>query len=134
MVVKELLPKVDRHNFDLAMAHIKKDWDGRDADKLKDEVYEQAKKKYILILNDSIIDGHHFLAKAKYAGLTSSLNVVDLTPVRFQQCTEKTASHPASTWDKLIELYGHSYNGWENPFEKRSSDRVSPVRGQPRAR
>lgn len=126
MVVKELLPKVDPHNFELAVAHIKKDWADRKIEALKDEVYEQAKKKYILILNDSIIDGHHFLAKAKLAGLTSSLNVIDLTPVRFQ----KTASQPASTWDKLIEHYGHSNHGWKNPFEKRGAGRVPRVRGQ----
>lgn len=125
MVVTELLPKVDKHNFDLATAHIKKDWDSRKMDELKDEVYAQAKNKYILLLNDSIIDGHHFLAKAQYVGLTSSLNVIDLTPARFQ----KTASKATTTWDMLVEHYGHSDNGWKNPFEKRSTHRVSQVRG-----
>lgn len=125
MVVDELLSKVDKHNFDLATAHVKKDWASRKMDELKDEVYAQAKDKYILLLNDSIIDGHHFLAKARYVGLTSSLNVIDLTPARFQ----KTASQATTTWDMLVEHYGHSDNGWKNPFEKRGSRRVSQVRG-----
>jgi hypothetical protein len=89
MVVKELLPKVDRHNFDVAEAHIKREFEGKDVKKLKAEFHEKSKTKFILILNDSVIDGHHFLAKAKQLNITSSLNVLDLTPIRFQ---EKKAS------------------------------------------
>jgi len=89
MVVKELLPKVDRHNFDVAEAHVKREFEGKDTKKLKAEFLEKSKTKFILILNDSVIDGHHFLAKAKQLNITSSLNVLDLTPIRFQ---EKKAS------------------------------------------
>lgn len=85
MVVKELLPKVDRHNFDVAEAHVKREFEGKDLKKLKDEFHEKAKTKFILILNDGVIDGHHFLAKAKQLNITSSLNVLDLTPIRFQE-------------------------------------------------
>lgn len=132
MVVKELISKADPHNLAVARAHIKKEWDGRRLSSLKDEVYEQAKEKFVLILNDRIIDGHHFLAKAEKAGLTSSVNVIDLTPVRFQ--TKKAEAAPTTVWGSLVKQYGHSHNSWENPFEKRSATRVPGVRVRQRAR
>lgn len=79
LVVKELLPKVDDANFAAAEKHVK----GADID--KDELYKKVASKYVLILNDKIIDGHHHLAKCKAAGITNSLNVLDLTPARFQK-------------------------------------------------
>lgn len=97
MVVKELLTKTDNHNYEQAQEHIKKDIRGLDRDKLKSEFLQKAKKKFILILNDSIIDGHHFLARAEELGITNSLNVLDLTPTRFQK--------QASLWDKLVLSY-----------------------------
>ena len=78
MCVDELLPKVDKHNFELAEEHTKSFKD-------KDEFYKKLKTKYILLMNDSIIDGHHFLAKAKAINCTCSLNVLDLTPLRFEK-------------------------------------------------
>ncbi len=102
MVVKELLSKVDHHNYDQAEAHIRKDFRGQDRDKLRDEFFQKAKKKFILILNDSIVDGHHFLAKADALGVTNSLNVLDLTPTRFQKT--------ASVWELLVASYGNSHN------------------------
>jgi len=131
MVVKELVGKANPHNLAVARAHIKKEWDGRRLSMLKDEVYEQAKEKFILILNDRIIDGHHFLAKAEKAGLTSSINVIDLTPVRFQT---KQAAAPTTVWGTLVNRYGHSHYSWKNPFEKRGAERVPAVRNQQRTR
>lgn len=86
MTVKELLPKVDQHNFDTAKEHVAKETVD------KEQLLERAKSKYILLSNDSIVDGHHFLARAEKAGITNSIHVLDLTPARFQK---KTA------WDKL---------------------------------
>lgn len=82
LVVRELVPKVDRANFTQAEAHIKK-LPAKDLE--INTLLNQAKLKYILLLNDKIIDGHHFLAKCKAAGISSSLHVLDLTPARFQK-------------------------------------------------
>ena len=89
MVVSELIPKVDRHNFDQAIAHVKESLKSISRKKALDEFFTKAKSKCIILLNDKIIDGHHFLAKAKLLDITSSLKVIDLTPIRFQ---EKKAS------------------------------------------
>lgn len=110
MVVKELLPKVDPHNFAQAELHIKKDYEGKATKKLKDEFFEQSKDKYILILNDHVVDGHHFLAKAKYLGITSSLMVLDLTPLRFQEKTAAVKPKSKSIWSALQNKYGKNYN------------------------
>lgn len=85
MCVSELLPRVDHYNFEQAEEHINESFKGKSESKLKDEFFKKSKNKYILILNEKIIDGHHFLAKAKRLNVTSSLNVLDLTPVRFQE-------------------------------------------------
>jgi len=82
MVTDELLPKVDPKNFASATAHTRKEHRGEDKEKLKDAFLERAKKKFILMMNDRVVDGHHFLAKAKELGITNSLNVLDLTPAR----------------------------------------------------
>ncbi len=80
-VIKELLPKVDKHNFDVAEKHIKAD----DKPLSKDKLIERSADKFILVLNDKVIDGHHFLARCKAADITNSLHVLDLTPARFQK-------------------------------------------------
>lgn len=81
MVVLELLKKVDPENFKLAKSHM--------ADKenktLEKEFYDKSDDKYILLVNDRIVDGHHFLAKAEKIGATRTLKVLDLTPARFQK-------------------------------------------------
>jgi len=83
MVESELVPKVDQHNFKLAEEHI-----AAKVNKSKraaaDEFQSKVNDKYILLLNDSIIDGHHYLALAKALGISCSLKVLDLTPLRFQ--------------------------------------------------
>ena len=80
MVVRELLPKADPHNLRTARAHLRDESDA----KLKREFYAQKDKKFILLMFDAIVDGHHFLAKAERVGCTSSLNVLDLTGCRHQ--------------------------------------------------
>jgi hypothetical protein len=103
MVVSELLPKVDKHNFEQAEKHIKESIGNKDRKERLKEFFAKADNKYILILNDKIIDGHHFLAKAKDLNITSSLKVIDLTPVRFQ---EKSAS----LFNKLVNRYAAANN------------------------
>lgn len=78
-VIKELLPMVDKHNFDQAEKHIK------DTKIDEKEFYKLLPSKYILIKDNKIIDGHHYVAKARKLGVTCSLNVLDLTPIRFQK-------------------------------------------------
>ena len=83
MVVSELLKKVDPYNYKLAKEHVAE----KSEKDLKKEFYDKSDNKYILLVNDNIVDGHHFLAKAEKIGATRTLKVLDLTPVRFQKRT-----------------------------------------------
>lgn len=80
MGVKELLAKADAVN----LASARKALGTLRASRARDEVLGKIKdgSKYILLMNDRIVDGHHFLAKAERGNVTSSLNVLDLTPAR----------------------------------------------------
>lgn len=98
MVVEELLPKVDEINFIQAEERVKQDLADKGKRALGDKFQDKLKTKYILLLNDKIVDGHHFLALAKVLGITCSLRVLDLTPIRFQiqkssSLLEKIAKH-----------------------------------------
>ena len=87
MMVKELLDRADLHNLKAASEHVTAQYgklDKTDKEKAKQRFFDQAKDKYIFLVNDTIVDGHHFLAKAKFFNVTNSLNVLDLTPARFQ--------------------------------------------------
>ena len=88
MVVSELLPKVDQHNYKLAQKHITEKINKIGKRAIGDEFQDKMRDKYILLLNDSIVDGHHFLALADSLGISCSLKVLDLTPVRFQKTAE----------------------------------------------
>jgi hypothetical protein len=81
MVVSELVTKADPKNLQQARAHIKKKSDKE----ANENFYGKLKKKFILLVNDRIVDGHHFLALAEKCKATCSLNVLDLTPARFQK-------------------------------------------------
>lgn len=80
MTVKELLDKADPVN----LATARKNLGTLRASRAADEVLEKTKSgsKYVLLMNDRVVDGHHFLAKAERGNVTSSLNVLDLTPAR----------------------------------------------------
>jgi hypothetical protein len=95
MVVDELKPKVDHHNWEAALSNVKKEYN-KSKKALADKFQGKIDNKYILILNDTIVDGHHCLAMADVLGISCSLKVLDLTPLRFQQ---KTA---ASLFDYVI--------------------------------
>ena len=87
MMVRELVDRADPQNWKSATEAVKKELDalkGAAKDEARDALFKKLKDKYILLVNDAIVDGHHFLAKARYFNVTSSLNVIDLTPARFQ--------------------------------------------------
>lgn len=102
MVVDELIHKADPHNLSSAREHIK----GESVKKLEKEVYEKSESKYLLLVNDSLIDGHHYLAKAEKAKVTRTLRVLDLTAIRFQkrkgvQLSNLLTGPLSDRWDKL---------------------------------
>ena len=127
MVVDELTPKVDSHNFEMALEHINKDLASKGKRAMGDKFQDKIKSKYILMLNDRIIDGHHYLALAKALGITCSLRVLDLTAMRFQ---EKRGS--------LIYMIKRSYGQDHYSRESRATtarhSRVPAIRRRERAR
>jgi hypothetical protein len=80
MTLSELLPKADPSNLMSA----RKNLGTLRASRAAMEVINKTKdgSKYVLLMNDRVIDGHHFLAKAERGKVSSSLNVLDLTPAR----------------------------------------------------
>ncbi|MEA3211309.1 MAG: hypothetical protein QOE70_4366 [Chthoniobacter sp.] len=83
MTVPELITKADQHNLATARRRVAR----RTIAGAAAEVLER-KGKQILLLNDRIIDGHHHLAKAEKGKITSSLPVLDLTPLRYQALSD----------------------------------------------
>jgi len=77
MTVPELLHKADTHNLNAARAHV-----GKQTCRDCSEQVHGNESKHILLMNDRIIDGHHFLAKAERGKVGKSLQVLDLTPLR----------------------------------------------------
>lgn len=84
MVADELVGKADPHNLASARVNVEK---GMSKSAAADEVHKRRETKPLLMMNDRIVDGHHFLAKAIHGKVTSSLHVIDLTPARFQMET-----------------------------------------------
>ena len=80
MVVSELLSKADPANLTAARMQAA----ALAPEQAAEFVMEKLATKAVLLMNDRIIDGHHFLAKAERGGVTASLPVIDLTPTRFQ--------------------------------------------------
>lgn len=88
IVIKELIPKCDPVNLATARKTVK----GESEKKIDNEFYAKVKgDKFVLLNNDRVVDGHHFIAKGERAGATCSVNALDLTPLRFQ----KGAAGPA---------------------------------------
>src|SRR6266542_934904 len=81
MTTKELAGKADKDNLAAARKNVGK----MSRKACADEVYASRGKKFVLVNNDRVIDGHHYLAKAERGRVTASLHVVDLTPSRFQK-------------------------------------------------
>lgn len=79
MVPSELEKMADAHNLESAQKHIR----NMPNYACSDAVHGST-EKHVLIQNNQIVDGHHFLAKALKGNVTKSLPVIDLTPSRFQ--------------------------------------------------
>lgn len=95
MVGDELYRKVDHHNWETATSHCM----GPTTEEDRQKFEARRDGKFILMLNDRIVDGHHFLAKAQQLGITSSLNVLDLTPARFQlKASEPVSPNSKKKW------------------------------------
>lgn len=97
MVPSELLSKVDPSNWSTATGHVDSQ-EGWDAERERADFEQRRDGKYILLMNDRIIDGHHFLAKTMRLGVTSSLNVLDLTGAR---AALKAKGAKSPTWITL---------------------------------
>ncbi len=82
MTAGELMGKADPHNMASARLNIEKS--GMSQKAARAEVKARREHKMVLIMNDRIVDGHHFTGKADYGKVSSSLHVLDLTPTRFQ--------------------------------------------------
>ncbi len=82
MVVSELISKADAHNLDNARTQARKLTQAEAASTVNGTM--EAGSKFALILNDRLVDGHHFVAKAEWGKVTAALPVLDLTSVRFQ--------------------------------------------------
>lgn len=80
MTVEELVTKADPHNLESA----RKKLADMEPEKAAEEVRGRQDVKHILLMNDRVIDGHHFIAKAERGGYSAALKVLDLTPARFQ--------------------------------------------------
>lgn len=81
MVADELVGKCDPHNLATAKLNVEKRMSQKAA---REEVHGRREKKPVLIMNDRVVDGHHFIGKAMHGKVSSSLHVIDLTPSRFQ--------------------------------------------------
>ncbi len=87
LMVRELEQRADVQNYKVALETVKKELGALSKAKqeeAKDAFFKKVKEKFVLLVNDQIVDGHHFLAKAKFFNVTCSLPVLDLTPARFQ--------------------------------------------------
>jgi len=80
MTVGELVHKADPHNLESA----RKKLADMEPTAAADEVRARQEVKHILLMNDRVIDGHHFIAKAERGGYSAGLKVLDLTAARFQ--------------------------------------------------
>lgn len=80
MTTGELVPKTDPHNLEAAREKMK----DLEPEAAAQEVRGRQDVKHILLMNDRVIDGHHFIAKAERGGYTAGLKVLDLTSARFQ--------------------------------------------------
>ena len=80
MTTGELVHKTDPHNLEAAREKMK----DVEPEAAAQEVRGRQDVKHILLMNDRVIDGHHFIAKAERGGYTAGLKVLDLTSARFQ--------------------------------------------------
>lgn len=84
MTVPELLAKADPHNLETARGRV-----SRTTNRDCAAAVHASSDKFVLLLNDKVLDGHHHLARAEKGKVTRSLPVLDLTPLRYQSATVK---------------------------------------------
>lgn len=89
MVPSELEKMADAHNLESAQRHIK----NMPNYACSQDVHGD-QDKHVLIQNNKVIDGHHFIAKALKGNVTKSLPVIDLSPARFQGSEWDESKHP----------------------------------------
>ena len=87
----------------MAEEKIKSEMAKRGKRSMGDDFQDMAHDKYVMLLNDRIVDGHHFLALAKALNISSSLRALDLTPLRFQE-------KRGSVLDLIRQKYGQNNN------------------------
>lgn len=104
MTVPELIDKADQHNLDTARHHLRNVGVAEASTAVRERP-----GKFILLINDRIIDGHHHLAKAEKGKVTSSLAVLDLTPLRYQEASSAVKAFDVSAFDHLVE---QGVKGW----------------------
>ena len=105
MTTKELASKADPHN----LAAARKNVGNMSRKACADEVYQNRGKKFVLLNNDKMVDGHHYVAKAERGRVTASLHVIDLTPSRFQTALERvTRAVEFARGDYLNRLTSHA--------------------------
>jgi hypothetical protein len=80
IVLPELISKADPENLKTAVKAVKDECEKKCGDAVRSSIKNG--EKYVLLINDHVVDGHHFIAKAKRAGITSSIPVLDITPLR----------------------------------------------------
>lgn len=101
MVPSELEKMADAHNLESAQKHIRNVPNYACSQDVHGD-----QDKHVLIQNNKVIDGHHFIAKALKGGVTKSLPVIDLSPARFQGAALKE-------WDESAHKRGQPNNAGE---------------------
>lgn len=101
MVPKELALKADPHNLATARRQVC----DRTPLACRREVFKRRGDKHILVNNDRIEDGHHFLAKAERGKVGGSLHVIDLTPLRFQHLERQFESGNQEARRVLMQVF-----------------------------
>jgi hypothetical protein len=107
MVLDELVLAADPANLATAREHLK----SKSKQAAATEFYSRQNKKFILVLNGRVVDGHHFIALAERAGATSSLQVLDLTPVRFQLAAREAVTQLAR--GEYLDAQGRHVSAWD---------------------
>lgn len=79
MTVAELLKMADPDNLEAARKRLKYCTNGACAD----EVHANT-EKHVIVQNNRVIDGCHFIARSEKGKVTRSLPVIDISPARFQ--------------------------------------------------
>lgn len=128
MTAAELISKADPLNLDAARKRIRY----QSCESCGEEVHAN-EEKHLLMVNDRLIDGHHFLAKAEKGKVTKSLPVLDLIPpITKASFSFNEADHPRvpAGMDTGGEFTADGTNGGEVSPEaqKRVDDAILDIK------